>query len=343
MSKIDDVARLAGVSKGTVSNVYSGIRPTSEQTRTRVLEAAKTLKYIPNHIARCLVTKKTMVIGLKMPYGRNLNLSSLHTSIIGGMVKEAALKNYKVLIDIMPESEQNIDSITTEFVDGVVVLGPEKKDKRIRSLMDANIPLVTIGSYPKEEVMSVDTENEKMAYEVTTYLIGLNHKKILFLNAPEGKTVSEQRGKGFNKAISEFKLDKSMCLEVYNEYEFQDPSKYGYKKALEYLKEKNNFKFTAVIADTDLVAIGVLKAFNENEINVPEKVSIIALSDDSSLAYGITPSLTSVDLYPEFLGSEAVRLLINKIESQENIMSLNVIAPYKIKERKSCKKICGDE
>lgn len=87
MAKIDDVARLAGVSKGTVSNVFSQKRPTSKKVTERVLNASKELNYVPNHIARSLVTKKTMAIGLTIPHG-HFFFSVFHNQFINGVVLE---------------------------------------------------------------------------------------------------------------------------------------------------------------------------------------------------------------------------------------------------------------
>lgn len=119
MSKIDDVAKLAKVSKGTVSNVYSGKRPTSEDVRRRVFKAARELKYFPNHIARSLVTKETMIIGLKIPFAQDKLMGGLHTKLVNGVIAQAALSNYRVLIDTIPPKGLEVKHLSTDPMDGL--------------------------------------------------------------------------------------------------------------------------------------------------------------------------------------------------------------------------------
>jgi DNA-binding LacI/PurR family transcriptional regulator len=315
MSKIDDVAKLAKVSKGTVSNVFSGKRPTSKEVKKRVLEAAKKLNYSPNHIARSLVTKQTMIIGLKMSYGKNLFLTSWHTHLISGVLKEAALRNYRVLIDTIPQKDLYRPYLSTDPMDGVIVLGPKKVDERIDYLKETGIPFVIIGTHRQEGIAYVDSNNEEMVFNVTRLLIKKGHQRILFLNAPEAKTVSYERERGFFRAFRENNLSVKETDNIYNEHPLEDPTLYGYKITKNLFEQAKEINYTAIIADTDQVALGVLKALKELDKNVPKDVSLVALSDDFVLSHEIDPPLTTVKLFPEKLGEEAVKLLIEKIEN----------------------------
>ena len=332
MPKVDDVARLSKVSKGTVSNVFSGKRPTSDEVKKRVLEAARILKYTPNHIARSLVTKKTLIIGLKMPCGKNVSLSSLHTDILNGVIMEAAVKNYRVLIDTIPPEEQSRSYVSTDPIDGVIVLGPEKGDVRIKTLCQSDIPFVVIGvPYGISEASYVDNNNEEMLTSIVNLLAGKGRKKILFLNAVKTKTVAMIRGKGFKKGLEENRLEFCESDMVYNRYVYEDYSVYGYNATMEAFKAGG--EHDAIIADTDRVAAGVLKALKEMGKKVQEDISVVALSDDYLLSRESDTPLTTVNLFPELLGKEAVRLLMAKMQQPDDYSDRRVIIPARIIER----------
>lgn len=338
MAKIDDVAKLAKVSKGTVSNVFSGKRPTSDRVKERVFKAAKQLNYSPNHIARSLATKKTMIIGVKIPYANKRLLSGFHTKFISGAIAEASKKNYRILIDTIFPKDSNIAQISTDPMDGVIVIDPEKNDKRIDFLKQSNTPFVILGeAYSEKEILSVDNNNEEIVYKVTDLLIQKGHKKILFLNAHKNKTVAHDRKKGFFRALKEKKIIYNDKYNIYQEDYFEEQSVYGYKITKEILKEHKETNYTAIITDTDIVAIGVLKALKELRKKVPEDISLVALSDDVVLAYETDPLLTTVNLFPESLGRESVKLLLERIENKG--ISSKVIIPAKIIERNSCNSI----
>lgn len=332
MSKVDDVAKLSNVSKGTVSNVFSGKRPTSDEVKKRVLEAARILKYTPNHIARSLVTKKTLIIGLKMPYGKNVSLGSLHTDILTGVVTEAAAKNYRVLIDTIPPGEQNRPYISTDPIDGVIVLGPERDDVRIKALCQSDIPFVVIGvPYGITEVSYVDNNNEEMLAAIVSLLAGKGRKKILFLNAVETKTVAMIRGEGFKKGLEENRLEFRETDMVYNRYLYEDSIIYGYNATMEAFRSGGGHD--AIIADTDRVAAGVLKALKEMGKQAQKDIPVVALSDDYLLSRESDAPLTTVNLFPGLLGREAVKLLMEKMQQPDAYSDRRVIIPARIIER----------
>lgn len=333
MSKIDDVAKLAKVSKGTVSNVYSGKRPTSEDVRRRVFKAARELKYFPNHIARSLVTKETMIIGLKIPFAQDKLMGGLHTKLVNGVIAQAALSNYRVLIDTITPKGLEVKHLSTDPMDGVIVMDPEKNDMRIEALKERGAPFVVVGiPHDEQDVPYVNNNNEEMIYQMTKLLIDKGHKKILFLNAPDFKTVSEDRKHGFLRAHINSNIDFVESYNVYKEDEYEDASVYGYRMIKRYMEE-DHLPFTAIIADTDTVAVGVIKALRELELRIPEDISVVALSDD--LTYDIDPPLTTISLFPERLGREAVKLLLEQIKQINHLSNTRVIVPAHINERAS--------
>lgn len=339
MTKIDDVAKLANVSKGTVSNVFSQKRPISKQVKERVLNAAKELNYTPNHIARSLVTKKTMTIGLNIPYTKNLFLSNFHTNLINGVITEASLLNYRILIDTLSQEDIELPYISSIPMDGVVILDPKIEDPRIDLLSQLGVPFVVIGkpfnSRLKRKIAYVDNNNEEMAYEVTQLLINKGHERILYLNAPTTMTVSHERKRGFLKALSDNKIDSIKSTNYYKDNTKEDPSKYGYDITKRFFSDVT-CQFTAIIADTDKVALGALSALKSLNKSVPKDVSLIALSDDLVLSHQTEPPLTTVDLRSSRLGSEAVKLLFNQMDLIDDSISQRTIVDAQINQRGSC-------
>ncbi|RKL65003.1 LacI family transcriptional regulator [Salipaludibacillus neizhouensis] len=340
MSKIDDVAKLANVSKGTVSNVFSQKRPISEKVRIRVLDAAQELKYTPNQIARSLVTKKTMTISLNIPHSKNLSLSTFHTNLINGVITEASAQNYRILIDTLSQDQLDLPFLSRDAVDGVVILNPRSDDSRLKYLKHFGIPFVVIGEPSDEyidQVSYTDNNNEEIVREITLFLLEKGHERILYLNAPSIMTVSKVREKGFYQAYKDLSLSPEQAKVYFKESLSEDPGVYGYEKVLEYLQD-NKGEFTAIITDTDKVALGALRALKELDLIIPEDISIIALSDDLVLSHELTPPLSTVDMDATKLGQESVRMLFNQLGVGDFEPSKKKIVKAKFKPRGSCAK-----
>ncbi|WP_096437232.1 LacI family DNA-binding transcriptional regulator [Alteribacter populi] len=338
MAKIDDVAKRANVSKGTVSNVFSQKRPISEKVKKRVLEAAKDLKYTPNHIARSLVTKKTMTISLNIPYSKNLSLSTFHTNLINGVITEASLQNYRILIDTLSQDQLELPYISRDAMDGVILLDPRADDNRMEYLTHFDIPFVVIGQPPEEylgKAPYVDNNNVEIAKEITTYLLKKGHERILYLNAPTLMTVSKVREKGYLKAFHDLNISTNSSKIIFKDTLKGDPSVYGYEKVMECFRNEKE-RFTAIIVDTDKVALGAIRALKELDLKVPDDVSIVALSDDLVLSHELDPPLSTVDMHATKLGYESVRMLFAQIGIGEHERSKSKIVKARFNVRGSC-------
>ncbi|TVY08477.1 LacI family DNA-binding transcriptional regulator [Paenibacillus cremeus] len=333
MATIDDVAKAAGVSKGTVSSVFSKKRPISKQVTERVLNVAKDMGYFPNHVARSLAIKKTMIVGLKMPISKSSNLSGFEIQMINGVTKECSQQGYRVLLDTLPEHDDPTQ-FSMDPVDGVIMLNPRKQDPRIERFKQMGIPLVLVGRPdPEDETVSfVDNDNRQVGFMVGDYLLKQGHSSILFLNSAADMTVAVDRESGLAEAFQAHgALWQQNHVLNYSRKLHKSPVEYGYMAMMEAYKQ---LKYTAVIADTDRVALGVLRAARELGIEVPADLSVIALSNDATLAQEVTPRLTSVELEVETLGSEAARILLEMMGNPDVVC--NRIVEGKLVFRDSC-------
>lgn len=335
MATIDDVAKLAEVSKGTVSNVFSKKRPISKQVSERVLEAARQLNYVPNHVARSLAIKQTNIIGLKMPLPQQAPISGFEFQLMNGVIKECNRNGYRLLLDSFPEQEEDVTLFSKDPVDGVIMLNPRVNDARLVKYRQQQVPLVIIGrpSPMDSSISYVDNNNEQMALEAGRFLFKNGHRSVLFLNACEDMTVAEDRQKGFSRAFHEWGLSaEHNPTFYYKRSRYNDVSDYGYASIM---KTYIAMDYTAVIADTDRVAFGVMRAARELGIGIPKELSVIALNNDNILAQECVPQLTCIDLFPEMLGIEAAKQLFRQILGDEATPG-NVIIDARFVLRDSC-------
>lgn len=334
IANINDVAKEAGVSKSTVSSVFSGKRPISQEVKEHIFEVAKRLKYRPNYLARSLALKETRIIGLNME-GENIKFSQFHLALLNGVLKVCYENGYRVLVNhLPPQYSSHIQFQTTEPVDGEILLDPSQNDQRIIEKFEKNIPMVVIGRPQKEyedKIFYVDNDNVNIAEKLTEYLISLGHRKILFLNSLKLRTVSHDRTKGY--------LDAVKALNNNSEYIIFKPeemtsTEYGYIYTKELISKHEDI--TAIIADSDKVAQGVYNGLQELGLSIPEDISVAAFSGDPDSST-LSPSLTCAKLNSEILGEEAAKMLIEQLRD-ENYIVKKLIISSKLILRESTKK-----
>lgn len=334
---INEVAKEAGVSKATVSNVFSGKRPISEEVQKKVLDVAKQLNYKPNYFAKSLVTKETRIIGLCMQ-GENIKLRSFHLSLLNGVLKACYAKGYRTLVNALAAKFNTMtEFVAADPVDGDILLDPATDDERIKERIEKNIPLVVIGRPPKkyEKLVSyVDNDNVSTAENLTNHLVELGHREILFLNAPRDKTVSQDREKGYKLSMLAIDQTPNTDLLMYKPDEMSSVE-YGYVYTKRILQEHKDV--TAIMADSGKVVRGIYDAARELGLSIPNDLSVAVFSDGST--YGFDPPLTGVDLNPSVLGEEAVNMLIEQIRAEKKIFKqVFISSEIKIKGSTSHKK-----
>ncbi|UUZ84209.1 LacI family transcriptional regulator [Paenibacillus sp. P26] len=295
---------------------------------------AKELGYYPNHVARSLAIKKTMIAGLKMPISKDGTMSAFEMQMMSGVIKECSTHGYRVLLDTSPDQDDPTQ-FSLDPVDGVIMLNPRKDDPRIERLNQMGIPLVLVGRPdPIDQAISyVDNNNTEAAFQVGEYLLKLGHRSVLFLNASADMTVAYDRKSGLAEAFRAQGLDfPEEHVIHFSRKLHSNATEYGY---VSLLNTYGKMGYTAVITDTDRVAVGVLRAAKELGIDVPAHLSVIALSNDATLAQETTPKLTSVELSADRLGAEAAKPLVEKM-SDPSVVRQTIIEA-KLVFRESCR------
>lgn len=320
MADIKDVARRAGVSIATVSNVINQKKPVSLGLQSRVLEAVEALNYEANPVGRGLKSNRTNQIGVIVPSFNQV----FFPAILKG-IHEAGLKyGYRVLVfetnsDIQKERE-HVRSLQHAWIDGIILASyanQENPSEReyIRSLgqiqnSKKKIPVVTLENVLDPGLDAVIVDNEKAAEKAVSHLISLGHQKIAHIAGPRRFQIGERRLIGYQKTLRNAGIIPND--DWVTEGDFSPISGYGCMKEL---LEKDP-SITAVFAANDQMAIGAMRALMDAGKRIPEDVAVIGL-DNNFPSTLVSPSLSSVNLPKYEMGFQAVELLVSKIDNPE--------------------------
>jgi len=332
----EDVARLAGVSRTTVSFVLNNITDMriSEETRQKVLEAARRLNYHPDAIARRMVSGKTRIIGFVLRQSPEQAFADLFLpQVLNGLSQAAARKGYQVLFEpIAPENSTSMYTrlVAERHVDGIVLSGPRFDDPDLIRLHQEGAPIVLIGRIPQLDIPYVDVDNIGGARMAVDYLIRLGHRRIaLITNAPLSYTASAERLEGYRQALEQAGLSYEESLVRFGNFTPQS----GYQ-AMESLLASKPLP-DAVFVASDTVALGALQAIRHAGLRIPQDISLIGF-DDIPLAGFLDPPLTTVHLPAYNLGWEAAEMLLQRLHNAEDYPPESRLLPTHLVERESC-------
>jgi LacI family transcriptional regulator len=320
MVTIRDVAKASGFSSTTVSIVLNNaplaryIPPT---TKKKIETAAKKLGYRPNLFARSLRSKRSHTVGVMVfdmtdPYC---------TLILRGIENSLYQSNFlPILTDVHNERsrfERYLEMLLDRRIEGLVVLANWLflDINLIADLEKSSIPTAMIGRELRTDtVSSVIVDNEVGGHTALEHLYSLGHRKIAFIRGPKALSDSSPRWKGVRSFAQskDLELDTRLTMDL---PESRDPIsgfEAGYKLTEELIKRRR--PFTAIMAFDDMTAFGAIRALSKAGIRVPEHCSVIGF-DDVAPAALYTPSLTTVRQPMEAMGSLAVSIVVDGINS----------------------------
>jgi len=330
---IADVARIANVSKATVSAVLNNRPTVAPRTRQKVLDVIKKLNYRPSGVARSLSIKQTKTIGLVIKEIDN----PYFAKIMKGVFDTCSDNGYTVLLgssELSPQQElKSIETLTSQRADGLIIspLQDENMDFRYLSeLIHQKYPLVTLGSVRNHVTNVVDIDNVAAAYQAVRYLIELGHTEIAYFAGPSYSAHSDDRRRGYQQALidSDLPIRKNFIVPVGSYIEN------SYELGRDFFAGSDPLP-SAVFCYNDLVAIGLIQALLELKIPVPEQVSVIGF-DDIDFCRAVQVPLTTVHVPAYQLGRSAADLLIRQIQEPERLLNEKIILETRIVERGSC-------
>jgi len=305
---IRDVARQAGVSHQTVSRVINQRESVSAETRQRVEEAIAALEFRPNAIARSMAKGQTRTLACIAP-----NLTDFtFASIIEGAEQAARAQNY-FLLSSSAADPQSFQALTEELVghrrvDGLIVINPYA-DQRFE-FTPQNFPVVFVGARSRSpQICSVALDDEKAAYDATRHLLNLGYRRIATVTGPSSEDCSNDRIAGYVRALSQagLPLEEGLVIEG-------DWSATSGQDALFLLKEQDNLP-QAIFAQNDRMALGVLRAARDMNLQIPGQLAVIGV-DDMPLASYFDPPLSTMKQDMPRIGAEAARLLIENLSGK---------------------------
>jgi len=307
VANIQDVAARAKVSIATVSRVLNEsdhkVRP---QTRARVLAAVRKLDYRPNALARGLLMKRTMTIGVIIPDISN----PYYAEIVRGIQDIADETGYNILLQNTDRQQariiKSIHLLREKIVDGVIFSGGIIHEyATLSALKELRDRVVVIGRHEVNFPAAL-VDNIGGATKAIQHLIDLGHQKIAFIGGPQKSATMIDRLKGYESALAQngYPLKK-------NRLKWGDLTpESGYAAAMELLSHKG--RPSAIFSCNDMMAFGSLHAARKLGLTVPDDVAVVGFDDVPLCAY-VDPNLTTVEIPRYGLGAGAMQMLIDLI------------------------------
>lgn len=316
---IKEIADKANVSVTSVSFAFNNPSRLPEATVQRILEVAEELGYVPNPVARSMSTGRTGAIGILVPQPfTEIIRNPFLYEFLEGVAEVCTANGYSLMI--VPPLEGSVKrAIATAAVDGFLTLGLELFKSTMVVLRQRDVPFVMVDSDPIEGVPAVNVDDENGAHAAMKHVLQLGHRDIVILGIRSGKNGRYQeyagtlrrRMKGYLKALAEYNLE----LDQQRIQLIECPSTIsGGEDSCDRLW-KDKGRFTAIVAMSDAIAIGVIHAANQAGLKIPEDFSVVGF-DDISISQLITPALTTVSQPLRKKGKLAAELLVKRIEGE---------------------------
>lgn len=338
---IDDVARRAGVSKGTVSAVINAKDSVKHGTREHILEVMKQMNFRPRGGARNLRNgHQDKSIGIVI---KDLSYP-FYTTIAAGVKEYASSKGYSVIITSSENDHEWEKKFTRLFsakdIKGAIIAPIVEGTAEIEHLFKLkmlNYPFVLLEDVKGIQANVVAIDNLRAIKKAVKYLIDSGHTKIVHFAGPPSSSHTQERIEGFRHAFSESPLvfNKEMIVSIGSRYEE------SFGAALKYFKNRAKKDYpSAIVCFNDQQALAVMSALKELKIRVPEDISIIG-NDDIYYASLYPVPLTTIRAPQREIGERAAEILIRNIESSTALPTERVVLETEFIVRSSTRVLKG--
>jgi len=313
---IRDVAKEAGVSTATVSYVLNNSRRVTDETRERVLHAAQRLGYRANITARNLQASETRLIGYSWRPSPIDQYNPIIDKFLQSIAEAAARHDYRILafpsVDAREELAAYEEMMRIGQVDGFVLTNANFDDERVLALVRNHFPFVSFGRANEDwDFLWIDVDGTAGVHTATRHLLAQGHRRIAFLSWPERSQTGHYRLQGYLDGLAEAgqAVDPDWVQLAGN---FYDES---YAAARRLLALPANRRPSAIIASSDLMALGVLNAGWDAGLEVGRDLAVVGF-DDAPIARFMRPALTSLAQPIAEIGERLVTMLIDELNGQ---------------------------
>lgn len=324
---IRDVARAAGVSTATVSQVLNGSRPVAEVTRLRIEEVVAELGYRPNTFARGLKTLRSQLVGVVLP-----DLSNpFYPSLVRGAQEQLRLSGYHAVVVNTDADRTQERELVTELiarqVDGLVLITFTLSESEYAAIAAKGVPFVVVGRTNGFD--HVHTSDHAAAFEMTTYLLDAGYDSVAHVSGPTGAGAgpAAPRLAGYREAMRKRGLRGAKARVVHGEFTVAG----GHKAMVRLLESEDRPR--AVFCANDLMALGAIEAARAYGLRVPTDLAVAGF-DDIDAASLVRPSLTTVGHSAAEMGAKAAGLLLGRMSGGDGPPS-DVEVGFELKRRES--------
>ena len=328
---LEDVARVAGVSRATASRVINGIRNVDPQLNEQVWNAVGATGYVPNRLARSLVTRRTGTVALVVsdseahdddPFLGRFFADPYFGRVVGGLMSVLRQAGVQLALQIVGTPDQRtrlVGDLRHGQADGAVVLSLPAHDPLPRMLTDAGVPAVLIGRPPEPVPIDyVDLANDTGAALAADHLVGRGARQIAMISGPADVPASSDRVSGFRRAMARHGHGW-VPIEHGN---FTRESGEAAMRTLLAAQPGLDGVFVA----NDLMALGAQSALRAAGRRVPDDVRVVGFYD-SSAATAASPALTTIRHPLEDMAAEGARLLLARVEDRTMRVSSVIYEP----------------
>ena len=309
--KLEEVARLAGVSVSTVSRTLAGKEHVSAKARKKVLEAADKLDYRPNVMARMLKLGRSSSIAVMIPSIDNL----IYPAFVRGVQDVASQNGYMLSIcntDEDKDIEENfIRSSCNMGVAGLIVSTIRSDSEHLTKLRDEGFPIVLAIRELDGDFDTIVARNSKGAYDMTAYLLGKGCRHIALVVGDLGLSLYHQRHEGYMKALEDAGVAYNPDLVLDSTGQSPEMLSASVGNLLD-----RHPHIDAIFATNDFRAIVIMQALKKRGVRIPEDIKVAGF-DDVEISSFVDPPLTTVHQPLYNLGAEAARCLIEQISAKD--------------------------
>ncbi|MEJ7838882.1 MAG: LacI family DNA-binding transcriptional regulator [Thermomicrobiales bacterium] len=332
---LEDIAKLAGVSRSTVSRVVNNDARVSNDVRARVREIIDRSNYHPNAAARSLATRRTRIVGLLIPQEvESIFVDSWFARLIQGCLRASTALDLSFML--MMEQSNNAEAVDRvvrrtiqgHHLDGIVISSSFVDDILVDRLTEEQFPYVIIGRDVQTRANFVDVDNRAASRHAVTHLLEHGRTRPAMIAGPDTMVAANDRRAGFQDALRALGFDEERVPIRHADWSQQT----AFRMALELLDSPE--PPDAFFAASDSMAIGVIQAIRSRGLRVPEDVNVMGF-DDIDRERTTQLGLSTIEQPIDLVAATAIEMLLEQQESSQS-RPLQRMLPTRLIIRTSC-------